>query len=220
MKSLDVINDLCERCIIEGESVIKTEWKQERHIGNRVTVKIFYDLEKFIKWKANCNVLMTLLDKHAKPWSDMIKDDFINDNISVLNMLGTIKSIKETIGNNLLITIEEIIFAEAFSNLIEQAENLFSQNYFLASGILCRAVMEEKLRNLTAQNNIVISKNHPTMSDYNNELYKNSSYDKITFKNIDYLTSIGNNAAHNQAVSKDDIEKLLNGVKELLIKLS
>jgi len=221
MKSISVVKDLCERCIAEGEIVLKTEWAKSR-MGSMVVINptVYVDLENFIKWKANCSVLMNLLNKYSKPWSSLIKEDTANTKVNALSMLGVLKSLKETIDNDLLVTIEDIIFAESFSNLIEQSEYLFSQNYFLAAGILCRAVLEEKLRNLSNQNNCLFTKSRPTLNDYNTELYKISFYDKIIFKNIEYLISIGNNAAHNQPISKDDIDKLLNGVKDLLLKFS
>jgi len=115
-----------------------------------------------------------------------------------------------------LIKIEDIIFAEAFSNLIEQAEYLLKQGYHLAAGVLARAVLEERLRNICSSEGVVFSNNRPTLSKFNTELYKKKYYDKIEFKNIDFLTAIGNNAAHNKPVANNEIEKLIDGVLDFL----
>ena len=124
----------------------------------------------------------------------------------------------ETIENGYLIKIEDLVFAEAFANLIEQSEYLFNQDYILAAGVIARAVLEEKIRNLCSQQNISFSKLHPTLSDYNQELYKLKLYSKIEFKKIDFLISIGNSAAHNNEFTKGEIMKLIEGVKSLLEK--
>ena len=48
--------------------------------------------------------------------------------------------------------------------------------------------------------------------------YKSKFYDKVEFKNIDFLSSIGNNAAHNLPIKKEEIKKLIDGVKDILLK--
>ena len=89
---------------------------------------------------------------------------------------------------------------------------------YLAAGVISRAVLEEKLRNMCNNSGISLNKAHPTLSDFNTELYKANIYDKIEFKNIEYLICIGNNAAHNQSVKKNEVEKLIEGVKSILLK--
>ena len=63
-------------------------------------------------------------------------------------MLGALDSIREGIEAGRLLRVEDLVFAEAFANLIEQAEYLLKRNYFLASGVLLRAVLEEELRRM------------------------------------------------------------------------
>ncbi len=152
------------------------------------------------------------------PWSNSIGGTNLNTFASTKVVLGALKSIKETIDNGYLLKIEDLVFAEAFSNLLEQAEYLFKSGYLLASGVLGRAVLEEKLRNLCKSKGIVFSKSNPTLTDFNTELYKLKYYDKIEFKSIDYLISVGNNAAHNLPIQESDVKKLLEGVVEVLKK--
>ena len=65
---------------------------------------------------------------------------------NALSVLGSLKSIKESLDDGLLIRFEDIVYAEAFSDLVEQAEYLYEQGYFLASGVILRAVLEERLK--------------------------------------------------------------------------
>ncbi|MBK7243522.1 MAG: DUF4145 domain-containing protein [Saprospiraceae bacterium] len=217
--NLDLVNKLCEKCISEGESLLGTAWSKDNMGGMPILNPTSYvDLEGFKKWKSNCNVLLNLLGDLSKPWDDEIGGVQGNTLVKAKNILGALKSMKETIDNGYLIRIEDLIFAEAFSNLIEQAEYLYSNGYFLASGVLGRAVLEEKLRNLCDSNNLFFSKNRPTLNDFNTELFKSKIYDKIEFKSIDHLISIGNSAAHNKPINKEDVKKLIDGVIEILKK--
>ncbi len=219
MKNLELIKKLCHECIEEGEHILSTKWSKNYLGGLRIANPTNYvDLESFQKWKSNCNVLINLLGDLASPWAEAIEGNQANTLVNAKGILGALRSMSETIENGYLIKIEDLVFAEAFANLIEQSEYLFNQDYILAAGVIARAVLEEKIRNLCSQQNISFSKLHPTLSDYNQELYKLKLYSKIEFKKIDFLISIGNSAAHNNEFTKGEIMKLIEGVKSLLEK--
>ena len=134
---------------------------------------------------------------------------------------GTLKAIRVSASEGLLLELQDLILADAFTNLVEQAEYLLDQGYFLASGALLRAVLEERLRRLADSHALALSKPRATLNDYNTELYKASVYDKITFKDVDGLAAIGNDAAHNSAnLSAADVSRMREGVIRLLQKFS
>jgi len=222
MRNLEIIKRICNDSIQEGELLLKTEWAHDPFEGSDMFFSVnpthYVSLEDFKKWKSNCNVLINLLGDLADPWKDVFQGDKGNTLTNATSMLGTLKSLDDTINKGYLIRFEGLVFAEAFSNLIDQSEYLYSENYFLAAGVIARAVLEEKLRNLCDNQKIAFSKSKPTLSDYNGELYKAKHYDKVEFKNIDLLISIGNNAAHNQPIQQQEIKKLIDGVKNILSK--
>lgn len=219
MKNIEIIRKICLECINEGESLLNTKWVNDSMGGMQIMNPTTYvDLEGFNKWKSNCNVLINMLGELSAPWDEIFVGEKGNTLVNASSMIGGLKSIKDTLDNGYLVRIEDLIFAEAFSNLVEQAEYLYTQKYFLASGVIGRAVLEEKLRNLCANQKINFSKQRPTLSDFNMELYKSKFYDKIEHKNIDYLISIGNNAAHNQPVNQEDIKNLIDGINKILLK--
>lgn len=219
MKNIAIVKKICSECIFEGENLIKTQWVDKYlghfEIANPTT---YVDLEGFEKWKSNCNVLINILGDLASPWSEIFNGKKVNTLINVKSMIGALRSISDTIDNGYLVSIEDLIFAEAFSNLIEQADYLYEQEYLLAAGVIARAVLEEKLRNLCDTQQIKIASEKPTLSIFNIALYKDKFYDKIEFKNIDFLISIGNNAAHNLPIKKEEIRRLIDGVLDILKK--
>lgn len=221
MKNLALVKKLCDECVAEGAKVLNTKWTKNQYYGQQViNSNDFVDLEVFTKWKSNCNVLMNILGELSKPWKDSIEGEKGNSLVNAKSIYGVIQSLQETINNGYLVSVEDLIYAEAFSNLLEQAEYLLEQKFFLASAVLSRAVLEEKLRSICDREKIVFKKQRPTLVDYNQELYKSKFYSKVENKNIDYLTSIGNNAAHNKDFIETDSVKLLEGVKNILTKLS
>lgn len=127
------------------------------------------------------------------------------------------KSLEE----GLLIRFEDLVLAEAFSDLSEQAEYLFSQGYFLASGVITRAILEERLRRLCVNHDCTPDRERPTLSDLNTALYKKTVYDKITFKHVDALGAVGNHAAHNNPdLNKEDVRRMIDGVQAFLLRFS
>ena len=221
MKNTDLIKKICEDCIKEGEIVLKTEWTQDS-VGDFIMLNptVYVDLEKFKTWKSNCNVLINMLGNLAAPWNEIFNGDKPNTSVNASSIQGGLKSIRDTIEKGYLISLQDIIYAEAFANLIEQSEYLYDQNYFLAAGVIARAVLEEKLRNTCISLKVLFTKTKPTLGDYNTELYKLNCYSKIEFKNIDYLISIGNNAAHNAPLQQIEVKKLIEGVKDVLLRIN
>ena len=97
--------------------------------------------------RVSCNLLITSLGKFADPWKEPLSRKVRSSyRIAANATLGALNSIKENIELGRLLRVEDLVFAEAFANLIEQAEYLLERNYHLASGVLLRAVLEEKLR--------------------------------------------------------------------------
>src|ERR1019366_1982322 len=132
MKNIDLIKKICYECIEEGQAVLNTKWVDDSMGGDFFVLnpKSYVDLEMFGKWKSNCKVLINLLGDLANPWSDTVDNAKNNALANAMSMLGALKSMKDTIDKGYLIRIEDLIFAEAFSNLIEQSEYLYDQNYF------------------------------------------------------------------------------------------
>jgi hypothetical protein len=213
--SRDSLNAFVRQLIDEGNSISETAVHRQT---SSITSDWFVDLQMFQKWRTSCKLLLSQLGSFATPWADNLGRDSAKNNRSTVRvMLGALESISENIIAGRLIRFEDIVFAEAFSNLIEQAEYLLSKGYYLAAGVLFRAVLEEKLRRLCDTHNQVVEKQRPTIADYNQALYKATAYDKITFKNVDTMATIGNEAAHNKdGLVAADIERLNSNLLDFL----
>ena len=178
----------------------------------------FVPIDEFQKWRTSCRLLMMQLGSFAGPWKDVLAADKASNSRGMVDaMLGALKSISENVSQGRLARFEDLVFAEAFSNLFEQAEYLLDKGYCLAAGVLFRATLEEKLRRLCDAFGCVPQKPRPTISDYNQALYTGQHVDKLVFKGVDEMSAIGNDAAHGKStLTVADIERLKGNLADFL----
>ncbi len=207
-----------QRLIAEGRAVIATEMNAGRtghfHMGRTATT---VGLLEFKRWQAGCKNLVRILGKCAKPWKATF--DGKNYTYVATSMLGTLEAIEQSILMGLLLDVEDLVRAESFNSLLDQGDFLFEKDYFLAAGVLGRAVLEEHLRSWVAASSIVIGKPKPTLNDFKDALYKNGKFSVTVLQHIASMAAIGNDAAHNKpGLAKDEVKRLLRDVREFLIK--
>jgi len=193
-KSREVIASFAKKLIEDGNSLLGTQFEVAT---SSFTKDKFVDLQKYHKWCASCRLLVQQLGPFAEPFQEVLTDqNSYNNTNKVKSMLGVLESVVESVEHGRLAAFEDIVFAEAFANLIEQGEYLLEKEYHLAAAVIFRAVLEERLRRLCDVHGALPVKPRPTIADYNQSLYKNNVYDKIVMKHVDAMSAVGNAAAH------------------------
>ena len=175
-------------------------------------------LDRWMTFVANCRLLAEMLGDAGKPWKPILNNNHPQGETALLVLNGTLVAIRDAIANDLLHRLEDFVNAETFDDLLEQADYLFNRSYFMAAGVLGRAVLEERLRKWCHRAGILPTKPHPTINDYNQAIYLANLYDKITMKHVDAMAAVGNDAAHGKKAEKDDIERLLRDVRDFLAR--
>jgi hypothetical protein len=205
------ITEFAERLVTEGDAVLATKFLTRRGTP-------YVDPELFAQWRGRCALLLSMLGSVGEPWRQVLATESANTFGCAKSTRGAVKGIKQSLAEGLLVRFKDIVLAEVFSDISEQASYLFSQGYFLASAVIARAVLEERLRRLCAVNNCLPSRERAMINDLNQELYKEAIYDKITFKQVDALAAVGNHAAHNQPpdLKEEDVRRLLDGLQDFL----
>ena len=168
-----------EVLVAEGQAVVATDWAQT-HLGDLTIAnpQHFVDVGLHAKWVAGCRNLMLMLGQHSEPWKAVFEEGG-NRASYAKKKLGTLQGIKQAVERDLMITVEDLVMAEAFADLLEQADYLLSEGYFLAAGVLGRAVLEEHLRKWCGNAHLVPTKTRPTLNDFKLELQKASKLNKI-----------------------------------------
>ncbi len=212
-----------QELIKEGRGVLESEFDAGSRIRNVVYVSgrpKAVDLQQFARWQAGCLNLLRLLGELGTPWMNVFENKKNTPGTS-MRMLGTLEAIEHAIRNGLLIQIEEIIRAETFTHLLDQADYLLSEGYFVASGVLGRAVLEEHLQNWCIHSHCQPSKKKPTVNDYKDALYKGKHITLPVMKHVDSMAAVGNEAAHNkEGLARDAVERLLRDIRDFLAKHS
>jgi len=203
---------IVDSLIEEARSVLDSQFASH-YVGR----PRYVDPEKFHQWWGKIKSLGHQLGTAAQPWKELFSSTPNNSLGSVKSILGTLRAIKHEIENDYLQNFTQLIKAETFSDLLEQAEHLYDNGYYLAAGVVARAVLEEHLRTTCVYLNCVPDKKRPTIADYNQALYKMKHYSKIRMKHIDMLASIGNAATHNEeAIDISEIKRMLTELPEII----
>lgn len=214
-----VVLDTIDRLLGEGRRVLGTEFDaghpEAVYFGNRPRG---VDLQQFAKLKAGCANLLRVLGPAADPW----KEAFAlpeNNPLVVRLMLGTLEAIREAVQRGLLVKVEDLVRAEAFDSLLGQADYLFGEGYYLAAGVIGRAVLEEHLRKWCDLTGCVPVKPKPTLNDYKDSLYKAKHLSVVTMKHLESLAAVGNDAAHNApSLDRGDVGRMLRDVRDVLVR--
>jgi len=167
-----VLQNTVNSLIEESRNVLTTEFDAGvRGVGYPLGRPRFVSIQPFAKWQAGCLNLLRMLGEAGEQWND----DFTQKKSTpavTKRMLGTLEAIADAIRDGLLIKVEDLVRAEAFENLLEQADYLLSEGYFLAAGVLGRAVLEQHLNKWCELSGCFPTKPKPTINDFKDRLYK------------------------------------------------
>ena len=134
-----------------------------------------------------------------------------------------LKSLKHDYSNNFLNSFNEMIDADIFTDILEQAEYLLSQGYFRASAVVAGVALESHLRKLAEKNQIPITSDngkYVKADSLNGDLLKNQVIDKTMNKSITSWLGLRNDAAHPDAnqINERMIDPMIAGIKVFIEK--
>lgn len=201
-----------DRLIKEGDAVLRT--RRAGHMRDVVENKLFS------KWLHGCRNMLRLLGEVADAWSEEFQHPASQCYFRrAERMAGALESIQDGTKNGLLLSVEELVLADAFDSLLEQAEYLQREGFFLAAGVLGRAVLEEHLRKWAEHAECLPDKQRPTISDYTQSLYRDKHFTKIVLKQVESMAAVGNDAAHNKNdLEAKDVVRLLRDVRDFIVR--
>lgn len=132
-------------------------------------------------------------------------------------MIGALRSLREAVDDDLLVTIDALITAEALGDLIEQAEYLLNEGFFLAAGVLGRAVLEEHLRKWCGRLGCMPTTGASSLNKFNAALYDAQAITKTEMMHVQAMAAVGNDAAHNTpTLKRDDVERMIPDARTFL----
>ena len=111
---------------------------------------------------------------------------------------------------------EQLIAADVFDSVLEQAAELNSQAYKDPSAVLMRVVLEDALRRLARKTSLDSLQKAAKLND---DLKQHSVYAQPQWRLIQAWLDIGNAAAHGKfdEYNSDDVASAIHGVEQFLI---
>lgn len=224
LKVSNLLNDLID----EGK-VIKSECRSvPEPFGDDISFgpnpPEAQDIPKFKRWANKVVLLQSRMGDSIKAWTQTLETALLSwEESNIDDILAVLETIRFAIDGGLLATYEDLLYAEAFGDLTEQGQHLFSQGYFLAAGVVFRAVLEEHLRRLCEKHQCTPEKERPTINDLNTALYRCDPpvYNKSVMMQVTALAAVGNDAAHNKPeLAKEDVKRLQDGLLDFLARFS
>ena len=135
------------------------------------------------------------------------------------NLIGVLLAAKSDIEGGVLLKIEQLIRADTFADIHEQATYLLDNRYKDAAAVLFGAVLESALRKLCEKQGLAIGLNE-AIDLMNTKLASGTSqlYSKLVQKQITAWADIRNNAAHGHfdKYSEKDVEDMGKWISNFL----
>lgn len=201
-----------DELVSEGKTVLNS--KYDRHDGGGLVSRGLLKEELFYKWKINS---LSYLQKvfgdgslHFKEFQAVCKSaNYHEANRGQAILLAA----KVDIEGGHLKKLEDLVIADIFDDFLEMAKYLLEQGYKDPAASLIGAVLEDGLRKIATNRNIILVDND-NMNSLNQKIYKAQIYNKLVFKNVQVWNEIRNNADHAKfnEYSNKDVESMLNGV--------
>lgn len=142
---------------------------------------------------------------------------------SVAQLSGALRSLREDYANDFLRSFNEMVDADIFTDVLEQAEYLLSQGYIRASAVVAGVALESHLRKLAEKNLISITKDdgsYLNANSLNGELRMKDVIDKNLNQHITTWLGLRNDAAHPdpKEINVRLVEPMISGIRVFIEK--
>jgi hypothetical protein len=177
------------------------------------------DDESALTWKVKVkNLLVATCGKESQHYLEFIEAEKVNSYESSSDAFKRMKSVfiaaMDDYKGGYLTSIKNLIQADVFDSELEQAEELLSNGYKLASAVIAGVVLETALRDLCGRESISTGK----LDKMNADLTKAGIYNKLQQKRITALADIRNSAAHGKPdeFSEGDVTTMIRDIEQFL----
>jgi hypothetical protein len=164
--------------------------------------------------------------KNSTYYQDFKKrlESFEFNGVTVMrNVVSVAEALKLDLEAGYLLSIQQLIHADLFSDYLEMASHLLETRYKDAAAVIAGSTLETHLRQLAIQNGVPIHRDkgkNKTMDSLSQDLIKASVYGKAEGRVIGGWTGIRNDAAHgNYGEYQDEAVRLMiMGIQDFIVR--
>jgi len=213
-----VIQKLSKRFDQLANEMVSIEATQRTYSGDLGT-SLIVDDELLLAWKVKVkNLLVSACGKESQHYQEFNEAErivgFDTNYDAFKRMKAVFAAAMEDYKGGFLISVRNLVQAEVFDSELEQAEELLSNGYKLASAVVTGVVLETALRDLCSREGLA----HSKLDKMNADLAKAGIYNKLQQKRITALADIRNSAAHGkpEEFSEADVANMIRDVEQFL----
>lgn len=191
----------------------------ESTITSKDNVYFHTDAEKNLIWEVKVkSLLITSCGEESIHYLEFIRAKKKNNYEGSADVFKRMKSVfiaaRDDYKGGFLTSIKNLIQADVFDSELEQADELLSSGYKLASAVIAGVVLETALRDLCVRESILTGK----LDKMNADLAKKGIYNKLQQKRITALADIRNSAAHGKPdeFSESDVNSMIKDIEQFL----
>ena len=139
------------------------------------------------------------------------------------NLIGVLRALRADYEAGYMTSVEELIHADVFGDLLGMAGELLGKGYKDACAVLTGSVLEEHIRKLCNRYAVAVESadGAPRKADtLNAELVKANAYSKLDQKSVTAWLGLRNDAAHGHydRYTHEQVGLLLEGVRNFLTR--
>ena len=168
-----------------------------------------------IRWFRSCmNILKySSLSEHESQFLTTAKGSSY-PSYKFARLVGTLESARDEIKAGFVGNVRDIIHADIFQSLEEQAEELISTGHLTPAAVLARIVIERWLRQRANKANLTIGEKEKA-SQVIDKLKNSRELTTAKWRQVQSLLDIGNAAAHGKEneFDKKDVQKMTDFIK-------
>jgi len=228
VKLIEKVLKQVEELIEEAPKFAPTIVSQANNMGQMTDAN--FDRERFTIWNTRClNLLSRIENGKSIHYKKFLEEENLGHNkgprkgrsyhstsIEIFFKVSILKALKLDIEVGNFFDQELLVTADAFGDILEQAEYLLDEKYKDASAVLIGAVLESSLRKLCDKKGINYS-SRDAINSLNNFL-RDDAYNRIVHKQIIAWADLRNKAAHGNfnEYSLDQVSEMLKWVKDFV----
>jgi len=131
--------------------------------------------------------------------------------------LGVLQAALDDVEQGYLETVRELVAAEVFSDLLDQADHLLENGYGAPAASLAAAILENGLRSLATRKGITVRASD-NLQSRNKNIADKGVYNRLRQKQVAVWIDVRNAADHGRfnEFSGEDVADLIKGVRSLL----
>ena len=199
----------------KGHSVISTHRPHPPNVIGFPTL----DTQEYANWRSQSLAFLTDLlgPEHVYTKDFLTSTERSGYTNSTHAGIGILQAVLEDIEQGFIETIRQLITAEVFADLFDQATHLLKNGYKAPAASLAGAVLENGLRSIAVSQGVQV-KASDDLSSLNQKLADKGVYSRLNQKKVHVWTDIRNDADHGHfdQLGDNDIDDFIKGAQSLL----